>query len=102
MTVQDQLQEAIFRFTRTRISTMCAGRTDAGVHASEQVVHLDTELDRLPVSWVRGVNAYLPSSIAVRWACEVPGGKDGFHLRCGNPKITAEFHAGVARLGSGL
>ena len=81
MTVQDQLQEAIFRFTQTRISTMCAGRTDAGVHASEQVVHLDTELDRLPVSWVRGVNAYLPSSIAVRWACEVPGGKDGFHAR---------------------
>ena len=81
MTVQDQLQEAIFRFTQTRISTMCAGRTDAGVHASEQVVHLDTELDRLPVSWVKGVNTYLPASIAVRWACEVPGGKDGFHAR---------------------
>ena len=81
MTVQDQLEAAIRQFTRTSIATTCAGRTDAGVHASEQVVHLDTGLDRLPVSWVRGINSYLPASIAVRWACEVPGGKDGFHAR---------------------
>lgn len=75
MTVQDQLEAAIRQFTRMSIATTCAGRTDAGVHASEQVVHLDTGLDRLPVSWVRGINSYLPASIAVRWACEVPGGK---------------------------
>lgn len=81
MTVQDQLETAIRGFTHMNIATTCAGRTDAGVHASEQVVHLDTVLDRLPVSWVRGLNSYLPPSIAVRWACEVPGGKDGFHAR---------------------
>ena len=77
-TVQDRLEAAIREFTQTDIRTMCAGRTDAGVHALEQVVHLDTTLDRLPVSWVRGVNSYLPPSIVVRWAQEVP---TGFHAR---------------------
>ena len=77
-TVQDQLEAALRQFTQTNIRTLCAGRTDAGVHALEQVVHLDTELERLPVSWVRGLNSYLPASIAVRWAHEVPA---DFHAR---------------------
>ncbi len=81
MTVQDALEAVIFQFTQTRIATVCAGRTDAGVHASEQVVHLDTEIDRRPDSWVRGLNTWLPPSVAVRWACEVPGGPTGFHAR---------------------
>jgi len=77
-TVQDRLQAAIAEFTKAGISVTCAGRTDAGVHAIEQVVHLDTELEREPISWVRGLNSFLPPSIAVRWACEVP--RD-FHAR---------------------
>ncbi len=81
MTVQNQLEAAIRQFTQIDIVTVCAGRTDAGVHALEQVVHLDTALERLPISWVRGINSYLPASIAVCWACEVPGGKNGFHAR---------------------
>lgn len=81
-TVQDKLEAALKRFTLINIQTTCAGRTDAGVHAVEQVVHFDTELDREICSWVRGVNAFLPPSIAVRWACEVAGdvGND-FHAR---------------------
>ena len=71
-TVQDRLEAAIRDFTRTEIRVTCAGRTDTGVHAHEQVVHLDTPINRAPISWVRGVNAYLPPSIAVRWACAVP------------------------------
>lgn len=71
-TVQDTLERALGKFTRTDIKTVCAGRTDAGVHALEQVVHFDTELERTPFSWVGGVNSFLPSSIAVRWACRVP------------------------------
>ncbi|MCM1511870.1 MAG: tRNA pseudouridine(38-40) synthase TruA [Oxalobacter formigenes] len=77
-TVQDQLEAAIFRFTQTRIPVSCAGRTDAGVHAIEQVVHLDTHIDRPAFSWVRGVNSFLDGSVAVRWACDVPL---GFHAR---------------------
>lgn len=71
-TVQDQLEAALQRFGCREFHTTCAGRTDAGVHALEQVLHFDTDLVREPFSWVRGTNAYLPPSIAVRWACEVP------------------------------
>ena len=81
-TVQDTLEAAMKRFALTDIATTCAGRTDAGVHALEQVVHFDTVLEREMFSWVRGVNAFLPPSIAVRWACEVPGDAlEGFHAR---------------------
>ena len=80
-TVQNQLENAIEAFTSTKNSTICAGRTDAGVHALEQVVHLDTVINRDLFSWVRGLNSFLDHSIAVRWACEVPFGPDGFHAR---------------------
>ena len=71
-TVQDQLEIALATFARVPIATTCAGRTDTGVHALEQVVHFDTDLMRDMQSWVRGVNTFLPDSIAVRWASEVP------------------------------
>lgn len=81
-TVQDTLEAAMKRFALVDLATTCAGRTDAGVHALEQVVHFDTELDREMFSWVRGVNAFLPPSIAVRWACDVTGEPDAeFHAR---------------------
>ena len=81
-TVQDTLEEALKRFALQDISTTCAGRTDAGVHALEQVVHFDTDLDREMFSWVRGVNAFLPPSVAVRWACQMQGNtQDEFHAR---------------------
>ncbi|MCA3235492.1 MAG: tRNA pseudouridine synthase A, partial [Cupriavidus sp.] len=75
-TVQDRLEDAIERFAGTRLLTTVAGRTDTGVHALGQVIHLDTELDRDKFSWVRGVNAFLPPSIALQWAEPVD---EGFH-----------------------
>lgn len=80
-TVQDTLEAALAKFCQCPVPTVCAGRTDAGVHAIGQIVHFDTELNRELFSWVRGVNAFLPSSIAVRWAAEVDGGDTGFHAR---------------------
>ena len=81
-TVQDRLEAALKAFSQRDITTTCAGRTDAGVHAIEQVVHFDTDLDRSMFSWVRGVNAHMPRSIAVRWAAEVvPDGEQVFHAR---------------------
>ncbi len=80
-TVQDTLEAALAQFCQCPVPTTCAGRTDAGVHASGQVVHFDTEARRELFSWVRGVNAFLPPSVAVRWAAEVDGGDDGFHAR---------------------
>jgi tRNA pseudouridine38-40 synthase len=77
-TVQDTLQAALSRFVAQPISVTCAGRTDTGVHALGQVAHLDVDVDRRLESWVRGVNALLPDSIAVQWARAVP---DAFHAR---------------------
>jgi tRNA pseudouridine38-40 synthase len=77
-TVQDRLEAALGQFTTQRVSTVCAGRTDAGVHGLMQVVHFDTGLEREESSWVRGTNRYLPLDIAVEWARPVP---DAFHSR---------------------
>ncbi|MCW5260817.1 tRNA pseudouridine(38-40) synthase TruA [Verminephrobacter eiseniae] len=77
-TVQDALEAALGRFATHPVSTLCAGRTDAGVHGLMQVVHFDTPLDRPAASWVRGTNGFLPADIAVQWAQVVP---DSFHAR---------------------
>ncbi|MFD1710792.1 tRNA pseudouridine(38-40) synthase TruA [Ottowia sp. GY511] len=77
-TVQDHLERALGEFATQPIATLCAGRTDSGVHGLMQVVHFDTALDREPFSWVRGTNRYLPHDIAVEWAQPV---SDGFHAR---------------------
>ena len=77
-TVQDRLQQALSAFADLPLVTVCAGRTDAGVHATNQVVHLDAPVAREPFSWVRGSNRYLPPDIAVQW-CQAVG--DDFHAR---------------------
>ncbi len=77
-TVQDRLEDALARFADRPIRTMCAGRTDAGVHAINQVVHFDTAVERAPFSWVRGSNRFLPDDIAVQWCTPVA---DTFHAR---------------------
>lgn len=79
-TVQDKLELALTSFADRPVSTVCAGRTDAGVHALNQVVHLDTPVEREPFSWVRGTNRYLPPDIAVQWCQPVA---DDFHARNG-------------------
>lgn len=77
-TVQAEVERALSAFADRPVSTVCAGRTDAGVHAFNQVVHLDTPLDRDPFAWVRGTNRFLPADIAVQWCRRLP---DGFHAR---------------------
>ena len=79
-TVQDHLEAALGRFAALAapLPTLCAGRTDAGVHGLMQVVHFDAPVQRTPFSWVRGTNAFLPPGIAVQWARVVPA---EFHAR---------------------
>jgi tRNA pseudouridine38-40 synthase len=76
--VQDALEAALGVVADAPVRTIAAGRTDAGVHATMQVVHFDTLAARPATAWVRGVNAHLPPSIAVQWAAEVD---DTFHAR---------------------
>ena len=83
-TVQDKLEKALAEFVGLPrgavVATVCAGRTDAGVHALNQVVHFDAPVAREIFSWVRGTNRYLPEDIAVQWAQNV---EPGFHARNG-------------------
>jgi tRNA pseudouridine38-40 synthase len=76
--IQDRVEAALSALAVEPIRTVCAGRTDAGVHALTQVVHFDTRARRPLAAWVRGTNARLPADIAVMWAREVP---DTFHAR---------------------
>lgn len=76
--VQDAVESALSTVAAEAIRIVCAGRTDAGVHAIEQVVHFDTQAHRPDSAWVRGVNAHLPPTVAVRWGQPVA---DGFHAR---------------------
>lgn len=77
-TVQDRVEQALCAFADQPITTVCAGRTDAGVHALNQVVHLDAPVERDAFSWVRGTNRFLPADIAVQWCRPVDA---GFHAR---------------------
>lgn len=76
-TVQDALEAALSSIAGEPVGVICAGRTDAGVHATQQVVHFDTAANRPLTAWVRGVNSHLPEGVAVRWV----------------QPVDAEFHA---------
>lgn len=77
-TVQECLEDALASVADAPVGLICAGRTDAGVHAQGQVVHFDTQSIRSARSWVLGANANLPRDISVLWGCEI-GAR--FHAR---------------------
>lgn len=76
--VQEKLEKALSQVANEPITVFCAGRTDAGVHATGQVVHFETHAQRADAAWTLGVNANLPGDIAVRWVKAVP---ETFHAR---------------------
>ena len=76
--IQDVLEKALAAIAGEDIAVTGAGRTDRGVHAAAQVAHFDTQAARPETAWVRGVNAFLPESIAVQWARPVDA---EFHAR---------------------
>jgi len=76
--VQEQLEAALSRVANEDIAVVCAGRTDAGVHASCQVVHFDTSSLRDDRGWLLGANTNLPDDISVTWSRHVD---DSFHAR---------------------
>ncbi len=76
--VQGELTRAVSKVADHPVELVCAGRTDAGVHASYQIAHFETPSVRNPRSWVMGINTSLPSDIAVHWA---GNGSGDFHAR---------------------
>lgn len=78
ISVQEELEKALSVVANHTVTVNCAGRTDAGVHGTGQVVHFDTDAVRKDVAWTLGVNANLPRDIAVRWVKHVDS---SFHAR---------------------
>ncbi len=77
-TVQECVEDALSKVADHPVRVTCAGRTDAGVHATGQVVHVDSEARRDERAWVFGANANLPEEISVIWAKTVDS---SFHAR---------------------
>lgn len=77
-TVQGALEQALGKVANHEVRVTCAGRTDTGVHATEQVIHFDTEAVRDERAWVYGTNANLPKDVVVLWARPAA---DDFHAR---------------------
>jgi len=76
--IQDEIEKALESIALEKIDTYASGRTDTGVHALIQIIHFETSIERPVTAWIRGVNAFLTSSIRVLWAQEVD---DTFHAR---------------------
>jgi len=76
--VQERVEQAIAAVANEAIEITCAGRTDTGVHASGQVAHFDTTVERSDRGWLLGANSNLPDDINVRWAQRVD---DDYHAR---------------------
>lgn len=77
-TVQQVVEMALTRVADTDISVVCAGRTDTGVHATNQIIHFDCDKERTTRSWIYGANSYLPKDVCIKWGREMP---DTFHAR---------------------
>ena len=77
-TVQGEVEDALERIAASPVRLVCAGRTDAGVHATSQVAHFDTAARRPERAWVRGTNTCLAPDVAVLWARRV---EETFHAR---------------------
>jgi len=77
-TVQQVIEEALSIVADQPVRTTCAGRTDTGVHAIQQVIHIETQVIRAPHSWILGCNVNLPDDASVLWAKQVD---DDFHAR---------------------
>ena len=77
-TIQECVESALSSIADQDICVLCAGRTDAGVHAVQQVIHFETKSEREDHSWVFGANSNLPEDINLNWVRPVA---DDFHAR---------------------
>lgn len=77
-TIQQQLEKALTKIANHEINVTCAGRTDQGVHATNQIIHFDCNNHRPMSAWLNGTNSYLPKDICIKRALEVP---KTFHAR---------------------
>jgi tRNA pseudouridine38-40 synthase len=77
-TVQQAVEYALSKVADCSVSIVCAGRTDTGVHATNQVIHFDCDKVRSVRAWIHGANSFLPKDICVKWGREL---SEDFHAR---------------------
>ncbi|MBV7434110.1 tRNA pseudouridine(38-40) synthase TruA [Cardiobacteriaceae bacterium TAE3-ERU3] len=77
-TIQEQVEQALSKVANHPVEVVCAGRTDAGVHALQQIIHFDSDAARDTYAWLAGCNRYLPADIRLQWVHCV---NDEFHAR---------------------
>lgn len=77
-TIQPLVEQALSKVADEPVQVVCAGRTDAGVHATSQIIHFDTRAVRVPRAWLLGTNTHLSPEISVQWVRPVP---QDFHAR---------------------
>lgn len=77
-TIQGELEAALSKVANTMVTVITAGRTDAGVHSTHQVIHFQSSSERSLFAWIRGANRFLPHDIRVHWVHEV---SNRFHAR---------------------
>lgn len=77
-TIQGRLERALSEIADEEVTLQCAGRTDAGVNATGQVIHFDVSHERSDRAWILGTNTRLPPDIAVTWSKHV---SEDFHAR---------------------
>ncbi len=94
ISVQQCLEEALSTKLNAPVTTVCAGRTDAGVHALGQVVHFDSN-QILPADFGFRLNPLLPESIAVLSCKQVP---DTFHARFSAKKKTYRYDIYMSKI----
>jgi len=87
-TVQEELEKSLSRVANHTIQIVTAGRTDARVHATGQIVHFESASERDLIAWHFGANRFLPADIRLHWVCEVD---ESFHARFSAVKRTYRY-----------
>jgi len=97
--IQKQIEQALSHIANHEISTVCAGRTDAKVHATHQIIHFTSNAHRPLKSWVHGCNSFLPHDIRIKWAKQVP---DSFNARFSAQERTYHYIMHTAEVAPAL
>lgn len=98
-TVQETVEAALSKVANAKTTVITAGRTDAAVHATHQIIHFESDAERTEFSWCRGTNRFLPLDVRLHWVVPVP---DTFHARFSATSRSYRFIINNASIGSAL
>jgi tRNA pseudouridine38-40 synthase len=97
--VQQEVERVLSAVADHPVKVTAAGRTDAGVHALNQVIHFDSEAPRAPHAWLLGGNSQLPRDVSLRWVQPVD---PAFHARFGATARSYRYVMWTSRARSAL